>query len=78
MTYSNLELQNLAYRMVDCGILEENDVDPLYRKYNSLNNYLNSGLIALILSSDNPIFFLLVDKLSKSCKAIIIHHPLIF
>lgn len=44
MTYSNLELQNLAYKMVDCGILEENDVDPLYRKSNSLNNYLNSGL----------------------------------
>lgn len=44
MTYSNLELQNLAYRMVDCGILEENDVDPLYRKSNSLNDYLNSGL----------------------------------
>lgn len=34
MTYSNLELQNLAYSMVNCGILEENDVDPLYRKYN--------------------------------------------
>lgn len=43
MTYSNLELQNLAYSMVNCGILEENDVDPLYRKYNPLNNYLNSG-----------------------------------
>lgn len=43
MTYSNLELQNLAYKMVDCGILEENDVDPLYRKSNSLNNYLNSS-----------------------------------
>lgn len=42
MTYSNLELQNLAYSMVNCGILEENDVDPLYRKSNSLNNYLNS------------------------------------
>lgn len=43
MTYSNLELQNLAYSMINCGILEENDVDPLYRKYNSLNSYLNSG-----------------------------------
>lgn len=43
MAYSNLELQNLAYSMVNCGILEENNVDPLYRKYNSLNNYLNSG-----------------------------------
>lgn len=43
MTYSNLELQNLAYSMVNCGILEEQDVDPLYRKSNSLNNYLNSG-----------------------------------
>lgn len=42
MTYSNLELQNLAYSMVNCGILEEEDVDPLYRKSNSLNNYLNS------------------------------------
>ena len=46
MTYSNLELQNLAYSMVNCGILEENDVDPLYRKYNPLNNYLNSGSTA--------------------------------
>lgn len=44
MTYFNLELQNLAYSMVNCGILEEKDVDPLYRKSNSLNNYLNSGL----------------------------------
>lgn len=43
MTYSNLEFQNLAYSMVNCGILEENDVNPLYRKYNPLNNYLNSG-----------------------------------
>lgn len=43
MTYSNLELQNLAYKMVNSGILEENDVDPLYRKSNSLNPYLNSG-----------------------------------
>lgn len=43
MTYSNLELQNLAYSMVNCGILDEEDVDPLYRKSNSLNNYLNSG-----------------------------------
>lgn len=43
MTCSNLELQNLAYSMVNCGILDEEDVDPLYRKSNSLNNYLNSG-----------------------------------
>lgn len=43
MTYSNLELQNLAYRMVNCGFLEEEDIDPLYRKSNSLNNYINSG-----------------------------------
>jgi hypothetical protein len=43
MTYSNLDLQNLAYTMVNCGILEEEDVDPLYRKSNSLNKYLNSG-----------------------------------
>ena len=43
MTYSNLELQNLAYSMVNCGILDEEDVDPLYRKSNSLNNYLNSS-----------------------------------
>ena len=46
MTYSNLELQNLANSMVNCGILEENDVDPLYRKYNPLNNYLKSGSTA--------------------------------
>lgn len=44
MNYSNLELQDLAYSMVNCGILEENDVDSLYRKYNSLNNSLNPGL----------------------------------
>lgn len=43
MPYFNLELQNLAYSMVNCGILEEEGVDPLYRKSNSLNNYLNSG-----------------------------------
>lgn len=43
MTYSNLELQNLAYRMIDSGFLEEKDVDPLYRKSNSLNNYINSS-----------------------------------
>lgn len=43
MTYSNFDLQNLAYSMVNCGILDEEDVDPLYRKSNSLNNYLNSG-----------------------------------
>lgn len=44
MSYSNLELQNLAYRMVTCGFLEEEDIDPLYRKSNSLNNYINSSL----------------------------------
>lgn len=43
MTYSDLDFQNLAYRMVDYGILEEKDIDPLYRKSNSLNNYLNSS-----------------------------------
>lgn len=43
MTYSNWDLQNLAYNMVNCGILDEEDVDPLYRKSNSLNNYINSG-----------------------------------
>jgi hypothetical protein len=43
MSYSNLELQNLAYKMVNCGFLEEEDLDPLYRKSNSLNNYINSG-----------------------------------
>lgn len=43
MTYSNLELQNLAYSMINCGILDEEDVDPLYKKYNSLNNYIKSG-----------------------------------
>lgn len=43
MTYSNFDLQNLAYSMVNCGILDEQDVDPLYRKSNSLNNYLKSG-----------------------------------
>lgn len=43
MTYSNWDLQNLAYSMVNCGILDEEDVDPLYRKSNSLNNYLNSS-----------------------------------
>lgn len=43
MTYSNLELQNLAYSMVNCGILDKEDVDPLYKKSNSLNNYINSG-----------------------------------
>jgi hypothetical protein len=39
MTYSNLELQNLSYRMIDKGFLEEKDIDPLYRKYNPWNNY---------------------------------------
>jgi len=29
--------------MVNCGILDEEDVDPLYRKSNSLNNYIKSG-----------------------------------
>lgn len=43
MTYSNLDLQNFAYSMVNCGILDEEDVDPLYRKSNSLNNYINSS-----------------------------------
>ena len=43
MTYSNFDLQNLAYSMVNCGILEEEEVDPLYRKSNSLNNYITSG-----------------------------------
>lgn len=43
MTYSNWDLQNLAYSMVNCGILDEEEIDPLYRKSNSLNNYLNSG-----------------------------------
>lgn len=43
MTYSNFDLQNLAYSMVNCGILDEEDVDPLYRKSNSLNNYINSS-----------------------------------
>jgi hypothetical protein len=43
MSYSNLELQNLAYKMVNCGFLEEEDIDPLYRKSNSLNNYINSS-----------------------------------
>ena len=43
MTYSNFDLQNLAYSMVNCGILDEQDVDPLYRKSNSLNDYLKSG-----------------------------------
>lgn len=43
MHCSDLELQNLAYRMVDCGILEEKDIDPLYRKSNYLNNYINSS-----------------------------------
>lgn len=44
MTCSDLDLQNLAYRMVNCGFLEEEEINPLYRKYNSLNDYLNSGL----------------------------------
>ena len=44
MTYSNLELQNLAYSMLNSGVLEEKDIEPLYRQYNSLNSYLNSGL----------------------------------
>lgn len=43
MTYSNWDLQNLAYSMVNCGILDEEDVDPLYKKSNSLNNYINSN-----------------------------------
>lgn len=44
MTHSDLDLQKLAYRMVDCGFLKEEDIDPLYRKSNSLNSYLNSSL----------------------------------
>ena len=44
MTYSNLELQNLAYSMLNSGVLEEKDIEPLYRQYNPLNSYLNSGL----------------------------------
>lgn len=43
MTPSDLDLQNLAYRMVGYGFLEEEDIDPLYRKSNSLNKYLNSS-----------------------------------
>lgn len=43
MTYSNLDLQNLAYSMVNCGILDEEEIDPLYKKSNSLNNYINSS-----------------------------------
>lgn len=43
MTYSNLDLQNLAYSMVNCGILDEEEIDPLYKKSNSLNNYINSN-----------------------------------
>lgn len=43
MTYSNWDLQNLAYSMVNCGILDEEEIDPLYRKSNSLNKYINSG-----------------------------------
>lgn len=43
MTYSNLDLQNLAYSMINCGILDEEEIDPLYKKSNSLNKYLNSG-----------------------------------
>lgn len=46
MICSDLDLQNLAYRMVNCGVLEEKDIDPMYmyRKSNSLNNYLTSSL----------------------------------
>lgn len=43
MTYSDLDLQNLAYSMVNYGVLEEEDIDLLYRKSNSLNKYLNSS-----------------------------------
>lgn len=42
--FDDLEVQKLAYQMVDCGLLEEEEIDPLYRKSNSLNNYLNPGL----------------------------------
>lgn len=43
MTYSNLELQNLAYKMVTNGFLEEKDIDPLYRNFTPLNAYLDTG-----------------------------------
>lgn len=43
MTYYSSDLQNLAYSMINSGVLDEEDVDPLYRKSNSLNNYINSG-----------------------------------
>lgn len=44
MTYSNLELQDLAYSMINSGVLEEEDIEPSCRNYNPLNAYLNSGL----------------------------------
>ena len=43
MTYSNLELQNLTYNMLNSGVLEEKDIDPLYRNFTPLNAYLDSG-----------------------------------
>lgn len=43
MTYSNLELQNLAYNMLNRGMLEEKDIDPLYRKCTHSNAYIDSG-----------------------------------
>ena len=43
MTYSNLELQNIANSMLNSGVLEEEDMNPLYRNFNPLNAYLNSG-----------------------------------
>lgn len=43
MPYSNLELQNLAYNMLNSGVLEEKDIDPLYRNFNPLNAYLDTG-----------------------------------
>lgn len=43
MTYYSSDLKNLAYSMINSGVLEEEDVDPLYRNYNPLNAYLNSG-----------------------------------
>lgn len=43
MTYSNLELQNFAYNMLNKGVLEEKDIEHLYRQYTPLNAYLDSG-----------------------------------
>lgn len=43
MTYYSSYFENLAYSMINSGVLDEEDVYPLYRKSNSLNNYINSG-----------------------------------